>query len=75
MSGELIENLAVESGFVQRRSTINGSRFLDILMFNSLEGNLLSLGSLGEDFELQYGIPISKQGIDDTTSLNIFEAT
>jgi hypothetical protein len=34
-------------------------------MFNSLEGNLLSLGSLAEDFELQYGIPISKQGIDE----------
>ena len=65
MSGELIENLAVESGFVQRRSAINGSRFLDILMFNSLEGNLLSLGSLAEDFELQYGISISKQGIDE----------
>lgn len=34
-------------------------------MSNSLEGNLLSLGSLAEDFELQYGISISKQGIDE----------
>ncbi len=38
---------------------------MDILMFNSLQGNMLSLGGLAEDFELQYGISISKQGMDE----------
>lgn len=36
-----------------------------MLMCNSLDGNLLSLGSLSEDFELEHGISISKQGIDE----------
>jgi len=34
-------------------------------MFNSLQGNLLSLESLAEDFELQHGISISKQAINE----------
>ena len=44
---------------------VNGNRFLGILMANSLQGNMLSLDGLAEDFELQYGISISKQGIDE----------
>ena len=35
------------------------------MVFNSLQGNLLSLEGLAEDFQLQHDISISKQGIDE----------
>jgi len=34
-------------------------------MFNSQQGNLLSLDNLAEDFETEYGMSISKQGLDE----------
>lgn len=34
-------------------------------MFNSQQGALLSLDNLAEDFEAEYGVPISKQGLDE----------
>ena len=34
-------------------------------MFNSQQGDLLSLDNLAEDFESEYGMSISKQGLDE----------
>ena len=34
-------------------------------MFNSQQGNLLSLENLAEDFEAEHGVTISKQGLDE----------
>lgn len=64
-SGEVIEKLAKESGFVKRTSSLNGIRFLELLMFNSQQGNLSSLNNLAEDFEAEHGVSISKQGLDE----------
>ncbi len=62
---DVIEGLAKESGFVKRKSTIDGSRFLELLMFNSQQGNLSTLNELTEDFEMKSGCRISKQGLDE----------
>ncbi len=36
---------------------------MDVLMFNSQQGDLLTLTDLADDFESEFGIPISKQGL------------
>jgi len=61
----MVENLAKDSGFIKRKSTLNGMGFLELLMFNSQQGNLSSLNELAEDFEMQTGRAISKQGLDE----------
>jgi len=38
-------------------------------MFNSQQGDLLSLDNLTEDFEAEYGMPISKQALDERFNL------
>lgn len=55
---------------MQRNSKIDGSKFLDILMFNSQRGNLTTLTDLAEDFELEYGESVSKQGLDERFNSN-----
>ncbi len=37
---------------------------MDLLMFNSQQGDLLTLTDLAEDFELEHGVSITKQGFD-----------
>jgi len=60
-----IESIARQTGFVQRKSRMNGRTFLDVLMFNSQQGCQSSLNELAEDFETHYGLSISKQGLDE----------
>ena len=64
LSGELIERLALETGFVKRKSKLNGNRFLELLMFNCQEDKLQSLDCLTDDLEVEHGESISKQGLD-----------
>lgn len=44
---------------------MNGRTFLDLLMFNSQQGCQSSLNELAEDFEIEHGKTISKQGLDE----------
>lgn len=60
-----IESIARQTGFVQRKSRMNGRTFLDVLMFNSQQGCQSSLNELAEDFETQYDRSISKQGLNE----------
>lgn len=65
LSGEIIEQLAKDSGFVKRTSLINGNNFLELLLSNCIKGTLLSLEDLAENFEESIGHSISKQGLDE----------
>lgn len=56
--------MARDCGFVKRKSTLSGSDFLELLMFNSQNGCQTTLNDLAEDFEINVGKSISKQGLD-----------
>lgn len=60
-----IEDIARETGFVQRDSTkIDGNVFLQSLMFTGFDQEELSLNDLSGQLKEKYRIDISKQGID-----------
>jgi hypothetical protein len=64
-SKDVLEALARKHKFVQRKSALDASRFVDMLMFSSGPANQLSLEDLANDFCEQHGITISKQGLHE----------
>jgi len=59
-----IEAIARETGFVQRASPINGSNFLDILLFTKFDHQKLSLTELAVELFTHHGVLIRKQSLD-----------
>jgi hypothetical protein len=64
-SKDVLEALARKHKFVQRKSTLDAGRFVDMLMFASGPASQLSLEDLANDFCEQHGITISKQGLHE----------
>ncbi len=62
---ELVESLGRESGFVQRKSKLSASKFLNILMFAHHQGKSLSLLDLTGDLHEQFNIRLAKQSLDE----------
>lgn len=65
MDEKSINQLARETKFVQRKSPLDGSVFLNSLMFSSCQGNDLSLRDISTDMMFESNISITKQSIDD----------
>lgn len=65
LSDSVISELAVESGFVQRTSKLNGRHFLEMLMFANLQSVPASLNDLSAYLSEESDIVISKQGIQE----------
>ncbi len=66
-----VEAIARESKFVQRTSKLTGTKFLQALVFHSLERKEMTLSSINQSC-LDLGVRITEQGIDeriDTTSV------
>jgi hypothetical protein len=68
LSVDEIESLAKSKGFVLRKSKLNGSKFLDLLMFTHFNQQELTLTELAIQAELRFGVSMSKQGIDNRFS-------
>jgi len=64
MDKKSVDELARETKFVQRKSPLDGSSFLNTLMFSSHQGNDLSLRDIAADMMFENGVSISKQSID-----------
>ena len=64
-SKDFLEGLARKYKFVQRKSTLDASSFVNMLMFASGPSNQLSLEDLANDFCEQNEISISKQGLHE----------
>ncbi len=60
-----IDKLARDCEFVQRTGSINGFTFLCLLVFNSDNLALESLNDLTVKLELDYGISMKKQSLDE----------
>jgi len=60
-----LEALARKHKFVQRKSALDASKFVDMLMFSNAPASQLSLEDLANDFCEQHGITISKQGLHE----------
>jgi hypothetical protein len=60
-----LDQLARESGFVKRAGKINGSVFLDLLVFNSESLKYESLNELSVELKIRHGIEISKQSLHE----------
>lgn len=56
--------MATESGFKLRSSKLNGYDFLSVIISQSRSAKELSLINLCQDLYEQYGVTISKQGLD-----------
>jgi len=64
-SREELDQLALDTGFVQRKSPLNGSLFFDLLVFNSENLKNQSLNDLTVDLNNKCGINISKQSLHE----------
>lgn len=60
-----LDQLAREAGFVQRKSKLNGSLFLDLIVFNSENLKSQSLNDLSVLLKNEHGIAITKQSLQD----------
>jgi len=60
-----IDQIARETGFVQRKRKLSGFQFFDMLMFTHFNHKELSLNDLSAQLLLRYGIEISSQSIDE----------
>jgi hypothetical protein len=60
-----LDQLAREAGFVQRKSKLNGSLFLDLIVFNSENLKSQSLNDLSVLLKNEHGIDITKQSLHD----------
>lgn len=69
-SEDCLNEIAKETGFVKRSSTITGANFLELLLSNSAQGTSLSLEDLASRFESTFGKQISKQGLDERFNEN-----
>ncbi len=63
-SFEEIEQIARNSKFVQRSSSLSGYTFLCLIVFNSDSLAYESLNDLSTKLELDHGVQITKQGLD-----------
>jgi len=63
-SKEKINALAKELDFVKRVRNINGSDFIELLIFSKFDNSKLSLEELAESYVENTGKEITKQGID-----------
>jgi hypothetical protein len=61
---EGIETVARETEFVQRTSKLTGTKFLQALVFHSLEKQEMTLSSISQSC-LDLGVDISEQGINE----------
>ncbi len=59
-----MDQLARDTGFVQRRSKLSGDVFLQSLVLNELDYSSLTLQEICCKLQAQYAIEISKQGVD-----------
>lgn len=62
--GQDVERIARETGFVQRRSKLNGLVFLQAMVFGCIEHAVISLSQIAQAC-LDIGVEISAQGIDE----------
>lgn len=60
-----IDQLAREKQFVQRKSKLDGTTFLSLIVFNNNSIHEESLNDLTVDLDQHYKIDISKQGLHD----------
>lgn len=61
---ESVETVAHKTKFVERTSKLTGNKFLQALVFNSLEKPEMTLASMSQSL-LDLGVTISPQGIDE----------
>lgn len=61
---EGVEAMARKTKFVQRTSKLSGRKFLQALVFNSLEKKEMTLSSISQSC-LDLGVSISEQGLDE----------
>lgn len=62
--GETVELVARQTKFVQRQSKLTGTKFLQAMVFSSLEKPLMTMASLADSC-LDLGVTISEQGLDE----------
>lgn len=62
---EELDQLAREQKFDQRKGKLNGSRFLDLIVFNSASLKSQSLNDLSVTIKDRYGIEIKKQSLHE----------
>lgn len=67
---EELNQLAVEAGFVQRKGKLNGSLFLDLIVFNSDNLKDQSLNDLSIILKDRHGIDITKQSLHERFNEN-----
>jgi hypothetical protein len=60
-----VNSLARKHLFVQRKSALDGKKFLELLLFSERDTKLQSLEDIALDFSEFYGRPISKQGLQE----------
>ncbi len=60
-----LDQLARDAGFVQRKSKLNGSLFLDLIVFNNENLKEQSLNDLSVLLKNEHGIDITKQSLQD----------
>ena len=64
-STEELNQLAIDAGFVQRNSKLNGSIFLDLIVFHSSNLKDQSLNDLSGIFKEEYLVEITKQSLHE----------
>jgi len=67
---EELNQLAIEAGFVQREGKLNGSLFLDLIVFNSESLKDQSLNDLSIILKDRHGIDITKQSLHERFNEN-----
>ncbi|MDW3208313.1 MAG: IS4 family transposase [Reichenbachiella sp.] len=72
-SKEKLDLLARESGFVQRKSRLDASKFLDLLLFCDQYLDQVSLEDLANGFVEQHGLSISKQAVQERFNIKAVE--
>ena len=65
-----LDQLARETGFVQRESKISGSLFLDLIVFNSENLKDQSLNDLSVALKTNHGVEITKQSLHERFNMN-----
>jgi hypothetical protein len=68
LDNESLQRLAIETGFMERRSKLSPEVFFDLLFYASSLSQNSSLESLVTYLESKYGIVISKQSLDERFS-------
>ena len=63
-----IEEVAKETGFCSRSSKLGGYSFLDLLVFESIDNNMVSLNDSVSQLKIKKEINISRQGINNRFS-------